>query len=48
MDYYFPDLRKYGYSAKGKGYLIFWGFFIVLVVNRDGEVVRELHSRIRS
>lgn len=36
--------------ARGGVILIsfFLGFYIVLVVNRDREEVRELHSKIRS
>jgi len=48
MDYYFPDLINMAIMPRGGEYVIFLGFYTVLVVNRDRKVARELHSRIRS
>ena len=48
MDLIFPQFfRTYGYSAKGWGYYYFWVLYS-FSSNRDGKVVRELYSRVRS
>jgi len=48
MDYYFSNLINMAIVPRGGLFNISWEFHVVLVVNRDGEVVRELHSRIMS
>jgi len=47
MDYYFPDLKTYGYSARG-GYLTFLGISYNFSNKWDRGGIRELHSTVRS